>query len=195
MRKVEEMGGCQRLQALGRSTLNYAEQVQKRKMLWKKPGTELRRSRPLPSQLQRRKEEQSIFASEYAPEKKPAAAKPAPGPVRSINGKATNFGDDEANEKVRRLMGIKAAPKPDEFASEDALARTQRRSPATWKATRWRASKPPKTAALDSDLPVWSHTNPRQNHRLTYPSSSFLDTWPSRTQQGYGHPGGQVWFS
>lgn len=103
--------------------LNYAEQVQKRKMLWKKPGSgggeeEAKSSTATPAAPA--SQNTKIFGV-YEPQKKVESSKPSSGgPVSFNKWEATNFGDDSANEKFRRLMGIKAAPKPDEFSSEDA---------------------------------------------------------------------------
>ncbi len=75
--------------------MSYAEQMQKRKMLWKKPEKGGESESPAPA------------AAAAAPrqEVKPveAAAKTA-GVVSFNKWEATNFGSDEANEKFRRLM-------------------------------------------------------------------------------------------
>ena len=101
MKKVEEMGvempKYYRPGAV--NPVSYAEQVQKRKMLWKKPGTD-----------DDEKVSQAVL---------PTA--PASAPVKTSFNKweATNFGDEGTTEKFRRLMGIKAAPKPEEFQEVD----------------------------------------------------------------------------
>jgi hypothetical protein len=65
---------------------SYAEQMQKRKMLWKKPEKSGEEAGPV----------QQVVA------KPVETVKPA---VVSFNKwEATNFGSDEANEKFRRLM-------------------------------------------------------------------------------------------
>ena len=70
--------------------VSYAEQMQKRKMLWKKPETG------------GAKEEAAAAPKEVA--KPVEAAKPVAAAVSFNKWEATNFGSDEANEKFRRLM-------------------------------------------------------------------------------------------
>ena len=104
MRKVEEMGVemPKYYKAGAINPMSYAEQVQKRKMLWKKPGSGEEEEKPV--------------------QKEEAAS------VTSFNKwEATNFGDDKANEKFRRLMGIKAAPKPEELKVADAPGKDSER--------------------------------------------------------------------
>jgi len=77
--------------------VSYAEQMQKRKMLWKKPekGGEGEAAPP------------AAAAAAPKPEVKPveaAALAKASGVVSFNKWEATNFGSDEANEKFRRLM-------------------------------------------------------------------------------------------
>jgi hypothetical protein len=74
--------------------VSYAEQMQKRKMLWKKPekGGEVESPAPAAAAAPR----QEVKPVE-------AAAKTA-GVVSFNKWEATNFGSDEANEKFRRLM-------------------------------------------------------------------------------------------
>lgn len=105
LKKVEEMGVemPKYYKAGAINPVSYAEQVQKRKMLWKKPG-----------------------ADEDEETKTAVAAKvdniPEPSTSKTSFNKweATNFGDDKANEKFRRLMGIKSASRPEEFEDEEA---------------------------------------------------------------------------
>jgi len=103
MRKVEEMGVemPKYYKAGAVNPVSYAEQVQKRKLLWKKSGT---------GEPEKEKE------SEKAKEKQEVLAKEASKATSFNKWEATNFGDESANEKFRRLMGIKAAPKPEELA-------------------------------------------------------------------------------
>lgn len=100
LKKVEEMGvEMPKYYKPGTvNPLSYAEQMQKRKMLWKKPGSE-------------------AAAPQEEVKQQVEAAKSA---VSFNKWEATNFGSDEANEKFRRLMGIRAAPKPEELAGVEA---------------------------------------------------------------------------
>ena len=83
--------------------ISYAEQMQKRKLLWKKVAAPPGEEEPA------KQEAEKVSHKVEAPT--------GPGPKTSFNKwEATNFGDDSANEKFRRLMGIKAAPKPEELA-------------------------------------------------------------------------------
>jgi len=76
--------------------LSYASQMQKRKQLWAKPAS----SGPAPgSGVSEVKSSEEVSST-------PAPAKPAGGSYN--NWESTNFGNDKANEKFRRLMGIKA---------------------------------------------------------------------------------------
>jgi len=73
--------------------LSYAEQVQKRKMMWSKPANS------------------SAGASEIG--KQAVSLQPEQQCAKKTsfnNWEATNFGDASANEKFRRLMGIKSSP-------------------------------------------------------------------------------------
>lgn len=69
--------------------LSYAEQMQKRKMLWKKPE---------------KSQEEAAAQQAEAKRQEAAAAAPAKASVSFNKWEATNFGSDEANEKFRRLM-------------------------------------------------------------------------------------------
>ena len=93
--------------------VSYAEQVQKRKMLWKKKDTDAaadsgKKSNTNANPTPNSNTEQSIFGGG------PSSAPPTK-PTSFNKWEATNFGDDQANEKFRRMMGIKTAAKPEEF--------------------------------------------------------------------------------
>jgi len=107
MKKVEEMGVemPKYYKAGAINPVSYAEQVQKRKMLWKKSGAE----------------EEAVAETK-------ATTSVAAEPSTSFNKwEATNFGDDKANEKFRRLMGIKSASRPEEFGEVDAPGKDSER--------------------------------------------------------------------
>lgn len=106
LRKVEEMGVemPKYYKAGAINPVSYAEQVQKRKMLWKKPGAVINHDEEKKIETQSQKE-----VGEEASSSKTSFNK----------WEATNFGDDKANEKFRRLMGIKSASKPEEFQDTD----------------------------------------------------------------------------
>lgn len=93
--------------------LSYAEQMQKRKLMWKKPeGAE----NPAAAAPEEKKDIAAPSRSaEMGPSTQPQSASKQPEQKMSFNKwEATNFGDSEANEKFRRLMGIRTAPKPEE---------------------------------------------------------------------------------
>jgi len=97
MKRVEDMGVemPKYYKAGAINPVSYAEQVQKRKMMWKK---------------------QTVPAA--ATEEKKSEEKTA---TPSFNKwEATNFGNEEANSKFRRLMGIKSTAKPEEIETADA---------------------------------------------------------------------------
>ncbi len=73
--------------------VSYAEQMQKRKMLWKKPEKGGESESPAPA-----------AAAAHRHEVKPVEAAKTAGVVSFNKWEATNFGSDEANEKFRRLM-------------------------------------------------------------------------------------------
>ena len=75
--------------------LSYASQMQKRKQLWAKPAASGLAGDSAASEDKTREEGTNT----------PAAGKPAGGSYN--NWESTNFGNDKANEKFRRLMGIK----------------------------------------------------------------------------------------
>ena len=78
--------------------LTYATQMQKRKALWSKPAAGADADEPEPHReepIQLEPESKSINVS-----KKPSGS--------YNNWESTNFGNDKANEKFRRLMGIKS---------------------------------------------------------------------------------------
>jgi hypothetical protein len=72
--------------------VSYAEQMQKRKMLWKKPEKGGEGENPAPAAAAPRQEVKPVEAAKTA------------GVVSFNKWEATNFGSDEANEKFRRLM-------------------------------------------------------------------------------------------
>ena len=79
--------------------VSYAEQVQKRKLMWKKPGA----------------------TADESATKEADKSSSSKGVAASFNKwEATNFGSEEANSKFRRLMGIKNASKPEEMDLKDA---------------------------------------------------------------------------
>ena len=78
--------------------LSYAEQMQKRKQLWAKPAA----SAPA--------EDKPVEAKTEVPTTTTVPAAKSGGSYN--NWESTNFGNDKANEKFRRLMGIKGDPKP-----------------------------------------------------------------------------------
>ena len=99
LRKVEEMGVemPKYYKAGAINPVSYAQQVQKRKLMWKKQG-----------------------ADESAAKEGDKSSSSA-GVAASFNKwEATNFGSEEANSKFRRLMGIKNASKPEEMDIKDA---------------------------------------------------------------------------
>ena len=120
-KKAEEMGVeiPKYLKPGAVNPLSYAEQVQKRKMLWKKPES---------AEGDKTKAEGNITAPSAATsgncQNKAAPVTAAAGsganPTSFNKWEATNFGDDAANEKFRRLMGIKVAAKPEEFKVDEA---------------------------------------------------------------------------
>jgi len=91
--------------------LSYAEQVQKRKLMWSKPAGAAAGGGGV----------QGVVGAGGAGGGADVAAgqvsqaprqQPQPGGKKTSfnNWEATNFGDETANEKFRRLMGIKSAP-------------------------------------------------------------------------------------
>lgn len=97
--------------------LSYAEQVQKRKMLWKKPDS----ADGDKAKAESNNTTQSAATSGNSQKKAAPDTTGGGGGATSFNKwEATNFGDDVANEKFRRLMGIKVAAKPEEFKNEEA---------------------------------------------------------------------------
>ena len=81
--------------------LSYAEQVQKRKMMWSKPASA------------ENKESKPEVVKEKPEEVSPASVGTGGGSALSYNKwETTNFGNDQANEKFRRLMGIKSKSNP-----------------------------------------------------------------------------------
>ena len=115
MRKAEEMGVeiPKYLKPGAINPLSYAEQVQKRKMLWKKSD---------PSES--KQESKVTVANSDTHTKKSDNNKDTSTAAVSKTSfnkwEATNFGNDVANEKFRRLMGIKAAAKPEAYKTDDA---------------------------------------------------------------------------
>ena len=105
MKKVREMGVelPKYLKPGAVNPLSYAEQMQKRKALFGR--------KPAPADSQASAAEAPEEKEAPAPAPAPAAA-PAPGSAnvkKSFNNwESTNFGNDKANEKFRRLMGIKS---------------------------------------------------------------------------------------
>ena len=100
MKKVREMGVelPKYLKPGAVNPLSYAEQMQKRKAMWAKPGA---------------KAGEETGTPEEAPSKpEPVAVESQPSNNASTkrsynNWESTNFGNETANEKFRRLMGIK----------------------------------------------------------------------------------------
>jgi len=117
--KVKEMTGVELPSYYNPTAINplqFAEQIKKRKMLWSKKSDESAAETSQPSM--------ASLATAAQPRglallgKPKAAAAPAPAeaataPKASFNQwEATNFGDNQANEKFRRLMGIKGSATP-----------------------------------------------------------------------------------
>lgn len=97
LEKVKEITGVELPKYYNPTAINplkYAEQIKKRQMLWsKKPTSD---------------ESAAAEAAEEARAKEAEAARQAQ--QQSFNKwEATNFGNEQANEKFRRLMGIKGA--------------------------------------------------------------------------------------
>eukprot|EP00088_Acartia_fossae_P052067 TRINITY_DN5864_c0_g1_i4.p1 TRINITY_DN5864_c0_g1~~TRINITY_DN5864_c0_g1_i4.p1 ORF type:complete len:487 (-),score=135.46 TRINITY_DN5864_c0_g1_i4:226-1686(-) len=119
-RKAEEMGVeiPKYLKPGAVNPLSYAEQVQKRKMLWKKSDPESgdkAKSSNEGDMSTPKAGNQSVGKSSNV------GGSGAPSNATSFNKwEATNFGDDAANEKFRRLMGIKSAAKPEDFKEAEA---------------------------------------------------------------------------
>lgn len=90
--------------------LSYAEQVQKRKLMWSKPagaggggvGQGVAGAGGAGGGL-----DVAAGQASQAPRQQP---QPGGKKTSFNNWEATNFGDETANEKFRRLMGIKSAP-------------------------------------------------------------------------------------
>ena len=163
MKKVEEMGVemPKYYRAGAINPVSYAEQVQKRKMLWKKPGTGGEEAAAAPEK------------AAAAPEKAAAPSQPA-CQISFNKWEATNFGTEEANEKFRRLMGIKAAPKPEELQVEDAPGAS--------------------SAKIMSDLDKEYEVARKQTHRnrglgLGFSSLETGYQHHHHQPQGYGAPG------
>ena len=100
MKKAREMGVelPKYLKPGAVNPLSYAEQMQKRKALWAKPAASS-------------KEEAAPAPKEAPAPSQPEESQPSNSsnqPKRSYNNwESTNFGNETANEKFRRLMGIK----------------------------------------------------------------------------------------
>lgn len=117
MKQAEEMGvAIPKYYKPGTfNPLSYAEQMQKRKMMWKKPGAEGPDNQTGAAQEEKKDITAPSRSNEMGPSTQPQSASKQPEQKLSFNKwEATNFGDSEANEKFRRLMGIRAAPKPEE---------------------------------------------------------------------------------
>ena len=100
--------------------LKYAEQIKKRQMLW---GTKKSETSEPPAPI----------ATAVAPTLKLSPVKKIPSALSTPQGdaaapkpcsfnkwEATNFGDCQANEKFRRLMGIKGGAQPSDVATVSA---------------------------------------------------------------------------
>jgi len=95
--------------------LSYAEQVQKRKMMWSKPAGA---AAAVPATVGDAGGPGAVKLSGGGSGRpsQGISHEPPQGPKTSFNKwETTNFGDDKANEKFRRLMGIKSAPAPSEL--------------------------------------------------------------------------------
>lgn len=101
MEKVKEATGVEVPKYYNPAVINplkYAEQVKKRKMLWAKPGA-----------ASSGEEEKTPVSEAPKAESNPSISSSSAAPKQSFNKwEATNFGNNQANEKFRRLMGIKA---------------------------------------------------------------------------------------
>jgi len=115
MQKAREMGVelPKYLKPGAVNPLSYAEQMQKRKALFgRKPAASANEEAGPPGE--------APTQPEPTVESQPSNASNKPEPKRSFNNwESTNFGNDTANEKFRRLMGIKtpgesSAPKTDQ---------------------------------------------------------------------------------
>jgi len=98
--------------------LSYAEQVQKRKMMWSKPaGTTATAASEGDAGVQGVAKNVGGVVSVGSVASQAVKHEPPQGPKTSFNKwETTNFGDDKANEKFRRLMGIKSTPAPTELS-------------------------------------------------------------------------------
>lgn len=101
MRKAEEMGVemPKYMKPGAFNPLSYAEQVQKRKMLWSKPAkNDSNQSDNAESKVETTKEQPKQVVTDGNQK------------ISFNKWETTNFGNDTQNEKFRRLMGIKATP-------------------------------------------------------------------------------------
>merc|ERR1712020_409356 len=111
LEKVKEITGVEVPKYYNPSAINplrYAEQIKKRQMLWSKKPSETFQSAEATAA--------AVAAAAPAIEPKPNPASSSSTPVNNPMLKTsynkwetTNFGNDKANEKFRRLMGIKNA--------------------------------------------------------------------------------------
>ena len=115
MKKAREMGVelPKYLKPGAVNPLSYAEQMQKRKALWAKPAASAN--------------EESGPPGEASSQPEPVESQPsnaANKPTRSYNNwESTNFGNETANEKFRRLMGIKNT------GGESSVSKTEQTGP------------------------------------------------------------------
>lgn len=87
------------------NALKYAEQIKKRQLLW---GAKASASKKPEEALKPNDEEPKPAASPPPPAKGVVASSLASGNHSYNKWENTNFGDSQANEKFRRLMGIKS---------------------------------------------------------------------------------------
>ena len=138
LEKVKEITGVEVPKYYNPSAINplkYAEQIKKRQMLWSKPKPAASTEQREPGCVSYVASAGSIVPQNHPPQQvvqsteKPVvamrsqfSAKPnTSSPLKGSYNKweSTNFGNDKANEKFRRLMGIKNAGSEVAASSED----------------------------------------------------------------------------
>jgi len=141
MEKVKEITGVEVPKYYNPAAINplkYAEQIKKRQMLWKKPSAEDNEPQPGGSSQPTAMAGFTPASStvQVTPEKKFGATGVLAGipkqPSQSAGSfnkwETTNFGNDKANEKFRRLMGIKGGSNAAPPSSTDSPSSVQKGS-------------------------------------------------------------------
>jgi len=142
LEKVKEITGVEVPKYYNPSAINplkYAEQIKKRQMLWSKPKPASTEREPgcvayvatagsiVPQNPQVHTEKPVVeMRSQFSA--KPNTSSPLK--VSYNKWESTNFGNDKANEKFRRLMGIKNAGS--EVATEDGDNSSQASNASKW---------------------------------------------------------------